>query len=99
MVQSLLSTEIDGAAARTLADYKELALGLLNSWFVLGRPPSAVQAERRSAVACVTMTLDLLPQVELQPHFVRRFEAQPFVQGPTFIAGVQIDRAQALLLD
>jgi hypothetical protein len=24
-------TEIDGAAARTLADYKELALGLLDS--------------------------------------------------------------------
>jgi len=33
VVQSLflLSTEIDGEAARTLADYQELALGLLDS--------------------------------------------------------------------
>jgi hypothetical protein len=31
VVPILPCTEIDGAAARTLADYKELALGLLDS--------------------------------------------------------------------
>src|SRR5208283_3842649 len=78
--------EIDGVATRTLADYKELALDLLDSarqgLFVRGRTHSPACAPSK-----------------LEPHLVRRGKSQLFIQVPTLGAGMQIYRVQTVRFD
>jgi len=59
----------------------------------LGRPSGA------RLLLAATMTLDWLQLVKPQPHFICSLKSQLFIQMQAFIAGVQIDGAQPLLLD
>jgi hypothetical protein len=90
-------TEIDESAPRTLADYKELALGLLHSMSCAGTAAPSVQP---SAVRHLQRP-GRLPGIHDRSNFSRisLVASNPIfiIQRPPLVAGMQIDRLKASL--
>src|SRR5208283_1244615 len=88
---TLPCTEIDGAGEGTLADYQELALGLLDE----NTPRMECLEVGRSRLSTGLAFRTGFGLLEAQPHFVGVRKSERFVEIVPFGTGVEIDAVQA----